>query len=61
MQYTKHETWKNKGDFVISLLSYGVGLGNVWRFPFLAYSSGGGKKGGRGLVVLALARMKLAI
>ncbi len=44
MQYTKHETWKNKGDFVISLISYGVGLGNVWRFPFLAYSSGGGKK-----------------
>lgn len=35
-------TWKNKADFVLALISYGVGLGNVWRFPFLAYSSGGG-------------------
>lgn len=35
-------TWKNKGDFVLALISYGVGLGNVWRFPYLAYSSGGG-------------------
>jgi SNF family Na+-dependent transporter len=44
MQQSKRETWKNKKDFVISLISYGVGLGNVWRFPFLAYSSGGGIK-----------------
>lgn len=36
------ETWKNKADFTIALISYGVGLGNVWRFPYLAYSSGGG-------------------
>ena len=34
--------WKNKADFVLALISYGVGLGNVWRFPYLAYSSGGG-------------------
>lgn len=35
-------TWNNKRDFIIALFSYGVGLGNVWRFPYLAYSSGGG-------------------
>jgi SNF family Na+-dependent transporter len=35
-------TWTNKADFVLALISYGVGLGNVWRFPYLAYSSGGG-------------------
>lgn len=25
-------TWNNKADFVLALISYGVGLGNVWRF-----------------------------
>jgi SNF family Na+-dependent transporter len=24
-------TWNNKADFVLALISYGVGLGNVWR------------------------------
>ena len=44
MPHTERGTWKNKADFVLALISYGVGLGNVWRFPYLAYSSGGGKK-----------------
>lgn len=42
MSNTARGTWKNKADFVFALISYGVGLGNVWRFPYLAYSSGGG-------------------
>ena len=25
-------TWKNNADFVLALISYGVGLGNVWRY-----------------------------
>lgn len=44
MPNTARGTWKNKADFVLALISYGVGLGNVWRFPYLAYSSGGGRK-----------------
>jgi SNF family Na+-dependent transporter len=24
-------TWNNKADFILALISYGVGLGNVWR------------------------------
>jgi Sodium:neurotransmitter symporter family len=38
----ERQQWTNSLEFLMSCISMSVGLGNVWRFPFIALENGGG-------------------
>jgi neurotransmitter:Na+ symporter, NSS family len=38
----KRETWTGNTGFILAAIGSAVGLGNIWRFPGVAYESGGG-------------------
>jgi len=35
-------SWSNQIEFFLSSMAYAVGIGNVWRFPYICYKNGGG-------------------
>ena len=38
----KREEWKSRYGFVLAAIGSAVGLGSLWRFPYVTYDNGGG-------------------
>ena len=38
----ERSTWGTRAGFIMAAVGSAVGLGNIWRFPYVAYENGGG-------------------
>ncbi|AEY64983.1 sodium-dependent transporter [Clostridium sp. BNL1100] len=38
----KRDQWGSKAGFILAAIGSAVGLGNIWRYPYVLYSNGGG-------------------
>lgn len=39
---SKRETWGSRTGFILAAVGSAIGLGNIWRFPYMVYDNGGG-------------------
>ncbi|XP_070841054.1 sodium-dependent neutral amino acid transporter B(0)AT1-like [Chaetodon trifascialis] len=53
--------WDNKAQYILTCVGFCIGLGNVWRFPYLCQSHGGGAFLIPYLILLVLEGMPLLL
>lgn len=41
-RHTERHNLTNKAEYILSLIGFATGLGNIWKFPYLANRNGGG-------------------
>uniref|UniRef100_A0A3P8VQA4 Transporter n=1 Tax=Cynoglossus semilaevis TaxID=244447 RepID=A0A3P8VQA4_CYNSE len=55
------QKWDNKAQYILTCVGFCIGLGNVWRFPYLCQSHGGGAFLIPYLILLVLEGMPLLL